>query len=646
MFLLLLEFFFHQKMLVYLLILVFGGIYVGYGFQRNLCNPNCSMFTTETYPGYEYSESQQILDSINNWRKAFVSGNYTLNDYMYGTFPNASNMNSLLWDNEMARIASEYANTCPSIDDMAQQKGNLSTTIEQSIKDDSTKFKYVSSDVENISSYYIGIKVKNETDTTIYSLIGKGWLAHLFGYRFLPGNGTIECPGLQGNEFKCNSIKTLLSANIRYIGCGYSICDTNGTAHVIMICNVYPYPIGLKFGETPYQVGIPCSDCDIDRTCLENVCGGGVCSTFIEAPCNTTNDCLDGTTSNGRSLDGCSTLSPTQSTIEPSLPPTNYPTHIPTISPTLTPSILPSISPTGNCPNIAEPESAVQCFNIGCCFCVDAIDSSLTSCSFNIEAICDDSNGNLFCRPPGSTITPTKSPTKSPTSTPTIIPTSTPSISPTISPTISPSITPTKNPTKTPTITPSSTPSVPSTISPSRATLDPSISPIQTIVISTNNIMSANSLSISRLLPWILTGIIGALCVITFMAIICYFMYNKKNRSIQDVKDIKTINSLKPQIEPVSPTTDDLELTQESHSIELMYDKDLKISPKTAGKIHYDAELQNIIKKKNQDTIEPKSWKCGEVSPAMTNKTVASKDGDMHIISEDKSFNVPDTQYF
>ena len=349
-----------KRMSCFCLIILFMISYV-IGLEQTVCDPNCDLFTLGNH-----SESQQILDTINNFRYNIASGN--INGHPnYGPLPSATNMNKILWDNQLAIISSNHANSCPNMVSILSQNGNLPSVIAQSVNANLTKFKYKELNQNTIASYYVGMAVDNiQTFPNMLNLFQTQWFDQVSLYQFIPPDGKhIECPGNE-NTFGCDIIQALISANVRYIGCGYSFCG-RATNFTVIICNLYPDPIGLYINERPYKQGTPCSLCDGDRTCINNLCGGGVCDSYGESPCNNTNDCLDGTELDGRSLFGCPTISPTSSpttqtssptlnTIETSLLPTNYPTQTPSTSPTSTPSLTPTISPSSN-PSVSPSES-------------------------------------------------------------------------------------------------------------------------------------------------------------------------------------------------------------------------------------------------------------------------------------------------
>ena len=153
------------------------------------------------------------------------------------------------------------------------------------------------------------------------------------------------------------------------------------------------------------------------------------------------------------------TTNPTRlPTFNPTLNPSHTPSNTPSISPSLTPSINPTMTPTltptvVDCPGIAEPDTD-ECFQNGCCFCIDEDGNPL--CGFEIDPdVCDTGTVIANCTAP-FTNEPTlftQPPTDQPTNTPTLS-TNTPSNTPTNTPTLL-----TNTPSRTPTSSPISCPS-------------------------------------------------------------------------------------------------------------------------------------------------------------------------------------------
>ena len=134
--------------------------------------------------------------------------------------------------------------------------------------------------------------------------------------------------------------KQMIWADTRYVGCGYSNCDQVPGFPLVMNLVCYYYPAGNIELEYPYEAGIPCTNCDGDRTTLCDdayayaLCAGGVDSSFNIDGTIDVDTCDNGL---GQELPNCSVPETASSTTsDPTAPTTTTTTSEPTTSSPIT----------------------------------------------------------------------------------------------------------------------------------------------------------------------------------------------------------------------------------------------------------------------------------------------------------------------
>ena len=114
--------------------------------DKHLHNKRNLLLTSD---GWETSDKQKVLDLHNDYRSNVASGNEA-DDGTDGTYPTASNMNQLFWDDALASVAQTYSDTC-----VWGHNGNRNTEFYDYA--DEARFDYPSSNIylgENIAAFY------------------------------------------------------------------------------------------------------------------------------------------------------------------------------------------------------------------------------------------------------------------------------------------------------------------------------------------------------------------------------------------------------------------------------------------------------------------------------------------------------------
>ncbi|XP_023231247.1 GLIPR1-like protein 1 [Centruroides sculpturatus] len=141
--------------------------------------------------------------------------------------PGSSNMNKLVWSDDLAKIAKDWGDKC------IFESGPKSC------------LKHFSQNI------YYGSKVYQDA------------LMQWYREKDLYDYDTNVCNG------SCDRYKTLLWAETTTVGCSLSECKKNGSVHVI-ICNFYPAIEDLS--QRPYKKGNSCEECENKDKCDFNLC--------------------------------------------------------------------------------------------------------------------------------------------------------------------------------------------------------------------------------------------------------------------------------------------------------------------------------------------------------------------------------------
>lgn len=151
--------------------------------------------------------------------------------------PVASNMLKMVWDKDLERIASEFANKCIVAHNPDRHKL-------------AKNYDWVG---ENIAW---GTGVCGDKDCgDVYEGV-KRWFSESKSYNYLTG----QCSG------KCTLYTQMVWWESNKLGCGAKKCGDR----TILVCNYAPG--GNYVGQRPYKTGKACQDCPSGMTCEDNLC--------------------------------------------------------------------------------------------------------------------------------------------------------------------------------------------------------------------------------------------------------------------------------------------------------------------------------------------------------------------------------------
>jgi hypothetical protein len=283
--------------------------------------------------GFTTQDKIQILEAHNRYRTLTAQGS------TYGQ-PSASNMNQLLWDTGLEKIAQDYSAKC-----IWAHNSNRNSDMANNA--DLASFDYTNQPVgenlfltsasENLAAVLQGIQY---------------WYDEYTYYTY----GVMSTSGSCQSGQQCGHYTQLVWGNTRYVGCGYTKCPSvsGGFGNsVLLVCNYYF--AGNIIGNYPYKVGSSATACGSDRSSQDGLCSGcpspywdsycceycssGTCSNAkYSGLLNAPSSCTDGL---GDLLAGLGSAS--ISVPSPSNPPSNPPTAKPTTS-------SPTAKPTTNSP--------------------------------------------------------------------------------------------------------------------------------------------------------------------------------------------------------------------------------------------------------------------------------------------------------
>ena len=180
--------------------------------------------------------------------------------------PAGVNINKLLWDPYLAKVAQDYSTNCQWL-----HNSNRNTDLQEYQNNTEYKFDSYSLSVgENL--FYT-----TSNDDILTNLL-YGIQSYYNEYEYFTFNNNTD--GCCQNDKMCGHYTQVIWSNTRYVGCGYTICDGlsgtsigSGTNVLLKVCNYFPS--GNIVGNSPYFSGCACSNCPFDRICNENgLCAG------------------------------------------------------------------------------------------------------------------------------------------------------------------------------------------------------------------------------------------------------------------------------------------------------------------------------------------------------------------------------------
>ena len=256
--------------------------------------------------GNELSDTQRVaLLQLHNAFRSMVQ-------------PQAANMHKMVWDDDLERIAKDFAGKCIVAHNPERHK-------------EAKRFDWVG---ENIAW---GTGSCGEKDCgDVYEGV-KRWFTESKSYNFDTG----ECSG------KCTLYTQMVWWESNKLGCGAKRCGDR----TILVCNYAPG--GNYVGQRPYTAGKPCSKCGDNLTCEDNLC--------VEKKSNDGDDVIGGNNSKKCGLAGGCLQAKEQSCPQVSTCPA--PENCPNTcaQPLAATTPLPSCPPPGTCPAPAHcPDVCLQ----------------------------------------------------------------------------------------------------------------------------------------------------------------------------------------------------------------------------------------------------------------------------------------------
>lgn len=175
-----------------------------------------------------------------SWGDAMVNSH---NGYRAAVNPPATNMRKLVWDDKLAKVAANYAETC-------KFKHNNNRTIQ---------YKAIG------GTGYVGENLAVGTGATKPEQAVKMWNREVsfFNYNAFTCEKGKQC----GHYIQANW------ANSAKVGCAYKLCKNNIIANKnahLWVCNYTPG--GFLPGQRPYTTGQRCSKCPSGTKCSGGLC--------------------------------------------------------------------------------------------------------------------------------------------------------------------------------------------------------------------------------------------------------------------------------------------------------------------------------------------------------------------------------------
>jgi uncharacterized protein YkwD len=224
--------------------------------QHQVEKTSAAKSTTRGGPGVTGEMKKKVLDLHEKYRKQ----------------EGASNMQSFVWNDKLARLAQDWSDRC-----------NWGHRTHDTFQASDYGFKSVG---ENIWAF-------SDHSRTIPDQPIEDWYNEKNYYNF---------DSMQCSKEPCGHYTAVVWSSTREIGCGYTECPTlNGAGFnngVYFVCNYGPG--GNNYGVQPYKKGTACSECSTGKFyCTDGLCddtcngeGSGKCECKASCP-------------NGHKVDGC-----------------------------------------------------------------------------------------------------------------------------------------------------------------------------------------------------------------------------------------------------------------------------------------------------------------------------------------------------
>lgn len=216
------------------------------------------------------SDKQTILNAHNQYRTITASGG-TPNQ------PSATSMNELFWDPALAAVAQNYSRSCLFAHN-DQRLAQYLTRTNISI-------------FEPTAMATVGENLYLTTRMESLDTLLTGLAAFYAEYQYFTYN-SLGCVSGQ----QCGHYLQMVQASTRYVGCGYTYCPVayypGGNAYyydaILLTCDYSP-----QSSSTPYLSGTPCSQCDLDRVCVNQTMCGGCPNPYYNYCEDTTSSCIN-----------------------------------------------------------------------------------------------------------------------------------------------------------------------------------------------------------------------------------------------------------------------------------------------------------------------------------------------------------------
>ena len=214
------------------------------------CKPN-------TFSGvFTNNEIAEFLDGHNKYRADVANGKSV---GATGTLPQGSNINQLVWNQELADFAKTWAlkiaNNCLEFSHNPSKKTTSFSTVGENLAWDYVSGYTPKTTVEMIKyandAWYNEVKAFSSSTIPKYTTSSLGVTGHF---------------------------AQMVWSNIRYVGCAYAYwSDSQWDAIQLIVCN---YSDWMMYGEPMYLLGTPCSKCT-DSTSKCSTKWPGLCETTL-----------------------------------------------------------------------------------------------------------------------------------------------------------------------------------------------------------------------------------------------------------------------------------------------------------------------------------------------------------------------------